>query len=211
MRGRGVSNQLLIVSSLFITLLITANITAVKLVTVLGITLPAGILVFPASYILGDIITEVYGLALARRVIWLGFLCNGIAVLAIAISIQLPAAAFWNAQTEYERILGMTPRILIASFSAYLAGENANALILAKLKQATGGRFLWIRTIGSTIVGEGIDSAIFVSLAFWGQIPTIQIGSAVVSQWLVKTAYETIATPLTYFFVNRLKKAEGYA
>src|SRR5262249_17597311 len=162
----------LLVTVLFVTCLITANIIAVKAIVVWGMVLPAAIIIFPVSYILGDVLTEVYGYRQARRVILLGFLCNLIVVVAIAIPQALPGAAFWEAQPAYERILGSTPRILTASFIAYLVGEFANAFVLAKMKLATRGRWLWTRTIGSTLVGQALDSAIFITLAFAGEWPT---------------------------------------
>lgn len=147
------SQWFILVTAVFITCLITANITAVKLVGVFGLVLPAAVIIFPISYIFGDVLTEVYGYRQARRVIWLGFLCNLIAVVAIWVGQVLPAASFWDGQAAYERILGYTPRLLVASFLAYLVGEFANSFVLAKMKIATNGRWLWTRTIGSTLVG----------------------------------------------------------
>src|SRR5688572_5750570 len=136
-------------TALFVTCLLTANIIASKLILVAGVVLTAGIVIFPLSYVLGDVLTEVWGYAMARRVIWLGFACNTLMVAAIWLGGLIPAAPFWKGQGAYEEILGHTPRILLASFVAYLAGELANAFVLAKLKIATRGRFLWLRTIGS--------------------------------------------------------------
>jgi hypothetical protein len=206
---RSVSHAFLLLVALFISCLIAANIIAVKLVEIFGLLLPAAIIIFPLSYILGDVLTEVYGYHQARRVIWLGFLCNLIVVAAIEAARVLPAAPFWEAQEAFERILGYTPRLLVASFLAYLVGEFANAFVLAKMKIATGGRWLWTRTIGSTIVGQALDSAVFITLAFAGIIPSAVLASAIVTQWLVKSAYEALATPLTYAVVNFLKRAEG--
>lgn len=129
-----------IIVAIFITCLITANITAVKLVSVFELVLPAGIVIFPISYIFGDVLTEVYGYHQARRVIWLGFFCNLIAVVAIWLGQVLPPASFWDGQKAYERILGYTPRLLVASFLAYLVGEFSNSFVLAKMKIATKGR-----------------------------------------------------------------------
>jgi uncharacterized integral membrane protein (TIGR00697 family) len=199
----------LIVTAIFITCLITANITAVKLVSLFGLLLPAGIIVFPISYIFGDILTEVYGYRQARRVIWIGFFCNLIAVIGIWIGQLLPPASFWNGQAAYERILGYTPRLLFASFLAYLVGEFANSFVLAKMKIATKGRWLWTRTIGSTVVGEGLDSLVFMTLAFVGTIPFFALLTAIVTQWIVKVAYEAAVTPITYVVVNFLKRREG--
>jgi hypothetical protein len=166
----------------------------------------------------GDILTEVYGYARARQVIWIGFFCNLLAVAAIWVGGWLPAAPFWtagsfgdpeSAQGAYRAILGFTPRLLLASFIAYLAGEFLNAFVLAKLKIRTGGRFLWLRTISSTLVGQGADSAVFLSIAFWGIFSPADLQRAILSQWLFKVAYEILATPLTYLVVNALKKSEG--
>jgi len=208
MRGR-YSHWFLLITSIFITCLITSNIIAVKLVNIFGLILPAGILIFPISYIFGDVLTEVYGYRQARQVIWLGFFCNLIAVVAIWLGQILPAASFWDGQAAYERILGYTPRLLGASFLAYLVGEFANSFVLAKMKIATNGRWLWARTIGSTLVGQGLDSLVFMTLAFIGTIPLTVLAGAIVAQWLSKSIYEAIITPLTYVLVNFLKKREG--
>jgi queuosine precursor transporter len=206
------------VTAVFVTILIISNIIAVKLVSIFGLILPAAVILFPISYIFGDILTEVYGYANARRVIWTGFFCNLLAVFAIWIGGILPAAAIWSAgnfstpptaQQAYAAILGFTPRLLLASFIAYLVGEFLNSIVLAKLKIKTKGRFLWTRTIGSTIIGEGADSAIFISIAFWGILPGSALVTTIFSQWLFKVIYETLATPLTYLIVNFLKKKEN--
>ena len=205
----GFSIWFLLIVALFIACLITANIIAVKLIVVGGLLLPAAIIIFPVSYILGDVLTEVYGYRQARRVIWLGFACNLLAVTAIWIAEALPAASFWDGQAAFESILGATPRILAASFLAYLLGEFANAYVLAKMKIATSGRWLWTRTIGSTLVGQALDSAAFIALAFAGTIPPASLAEAIVTQWLAKSAYEALATPLTYAVVRFLKRREG--
>ena len=137
------------IASVFVTCLITANIIAVKLIIIFGFLVPAGIIIFPLSYLFGDVLTEVYGYGAARRVIWLGFLCNLLTVIAIYIGGLAPAAPFWKQQSAYNAILGFTPRLLFASFIAYLVGEFTNSFVLAKLKIATKRRWLWIRTIGS--------------------------------------------------------------
>jgi uncharacterized integral membrane protein (TIGR00697 family) len=200
----------IIIVSIFITCLITANIIAVKLVDFFGLILPAAVIIFPISYIFGDILTEVYGYKQARRVIWLGFLCNLFVVIAIYLAQILPAAPFWTGQSAYETILGFTPRLLLASFLAFLVGSFANSYVMAKMKIATNGRWLWTRTIGSTLVGEGLDSLVFITVAFVGVIPTVQgLVSTIITQWLFKTIYEVIATPLTYGIVAYLKRIEG--
>lgn len=203
------SHWFVVLVALFITCLITANIIAVKLISIFGLVLPAAIIIFPISYILGDVLTEVYGYRQARRVIWLGFFCNLILVVAIWLGQLLPAASFWDGQTAYERILGYTPRILAASFLAYLLGEFSNSFVLAKMKIATNGRWLWTRTIGSTLVGQGLDSLVFITLAFVGTIPLAALVSAILTQWLGKSMYEAAVTPLTYKVVNFLKRYEG--
>ncbi|MCK5273944.1 MAG: queuosine precursor transporter [Alphaproteobacteria bacterium] len=202
------SNWFLLVAALFVTSLIVSNIIAVKLIDVAGMILPAAIVIFPISYILGDVLTEVYGFARARQVIWLGFLCNLFAVIAISIGGLLPAAGFWGGQEAYDMILGAVPRILAASFLAYLVGEFVNAYVLARLKVAMEGRHLWVRTIGSTLAGQLLDSAIFITIAFAGIMPVEVLLGAIVTQWLVKSAYEALATPLTYAVVGFLKRAD---
>ncbi len=206
------------VTALFVTTLVISNIIAVKLVNLFGLFVPAAVILFPVAYIFGDVLTEVYGYMHARQVIWTGFFCNLVAVIAIWIGGQLSGAPFWSlpgfatpesAQQAYQAILGFTPRLLAASFAAYLVGEFLNSIVLAKLKVRTAGRFLWLRTISSTIVGEGADSAVFITLAFAGIIPANWLMQAVLSQWLLKVAYETAATPLTYVIVNWLKRVEN--
>src|SRR2546423_11671415 len=196
-------------TALFITCLLTANVTASKLISVGSLTLTAGIVLFPVSYIVGDVLTEVYGYAAARRVIWLGFACNLLAVIAIYIAGLAPAAPFWKDQAAYETILGFTPRLLLASFTAYLVGEFTNSFVLAKLKIATKGRWLWTRTIGSTLIGEGLDTLIFISIAFWGIIPANLMLQAILTQWVFKVVYEVVATPFTYLVVGFLKRREN--
>lgn len=203
--------------ALFVTCLIISNIIAAKLVALGPIVLPAAVILFPVVYILGDVLTEVYGYARARRVIWLGFFANLVAVMAIWIGGRLPAAPFWTlgvyqtpeqAQQAYDALLGFTPRLLVASFIAYLVGEFLNAYVLAKLKLRTRGRFLWLRTITSTILGEGADSLVFLTLAFWGVIPFAGLVRLFLSHWWFKVLYEAVATPLTYLVANGLKRAE---
>ena len=195
-------------AALFVTCLLTANTIASKLIVVSGVVLPVAIVIFPVSYILADVLTEVWGYAAARRVIWLGFACNALMVAAYWIAGEIPAAPFWNGQAAYAEILGQTPRILAASFVAYLAGEFANAYVLARVKIWTRGRWLWVRTIGSTIVGEGLDSALFIGLAFGGTVPGSVLVGIIAGQWAAKVLYEAAATPLTYVAVGWLKSSE---
>ncbi|MCC7275677.1 MAG: queuosine precursor transporter [Alphaproteobacteria bacterium] len=204
-----VSQRFLVVVALFVTCLVVANIVAVKLVAIGGLIVPAGVVVFPVTYILGDVLTEVYGYSRARRAIWLGFLCNLLAVAAIVVAGALPPADFWDGQPAFERILGQAPRLLAASFVAYLVGEFVNAYVLARLKVAMEGRMLWVRTIASTLIGQLFDSAVFVALAFAGVMPPSLMAAAILTQWLFKSAYEAAATPVTYAVVGWLKRAEG--
>ena len=203
------SPRFVFITALFVTVLVASNIMAVKLIDVAGLVLPAAIILFPIAYILGDVLTEVYGYRQTRRVIWMGFACNLLAVAAIWLGGLLPAAGFWEGGDAWATTLGQTPRILGASFLAYLIGEFANAYVLAKIKIATGGKWLWLRTISSTVVGQGLDSTVFITLAFAGTLPASAIISIIVGQWLVKSAYEAAATPLTYAVVGYLKRAEG--
>lgn len=203
------------IAALFTGALIVSNIIAVKIADFSGVGgpvpdffLPAAVVVFPVSYIFGDILTEVYGYSVARRVIWSAFLANGLAVGAIVVAQHVPAAPFWKDQAGYDAILGQTWRIVGASFAAFLVGEFANSIVLARMKVATEGRFLWSRTIGSTIVGEGLDSLIFITLAFAGK-EGIDLWPLIWKQWLFKVAFEVVATPVTYGVVTALKRAEG--
>jgi uncharacterized integral membrane protein (TIGR00697 family) len=202
-----VSHRLVIITAIFVTCLITANIIAVKIISVGPFILPAAIIVFPLSYIFGDILTEVYGYRQARKVIWLGFACNLIFVLFASAGQALPSVPFWKGQEAYESILGYTPRLLAASFLGYLVGEFANSFVLAKMKILTRGRWLWTRTIGSTVVGQGLDTAIFITVAFFGT-PSFAL-IMILYHWVAKVGIETVATPFTYAVVNYLKKKES--
>ena len=174
------------------------------------VTFGAGVLFFPISYVFGDILTEVYGYARARRVIWTGFAAMLFASLMAFVVVSLPPAAGWNNQAAYEIAFGSTWRIVAASLVAYCVGEFVNSFLLAKLKLLTEGKHLWMRTIGSTVFGEGVDSLLFYPLAFWnsGLIPNELIPSLMLSQWIAKTAVEVLFTPLTYKIVGFLKRAE---
>ncbi len=202
-----VSNRFIVITAIFATCLITANVIAVKIVSFGPVVLPAAIFVFPLSYILGDILTEVYGYRWARKVIWLSFICNLIFVFFAWLGQILPPAPFWEYQPAYERILGYAPRLLIASFCGYLAGEFANAFILARMKVMTRGRWLWSRTIASTIVGQGLDTSFFITIAFIGTSSFVPV--IILYHWLAKTLIEALATPFTYLVVNYLKKKEA--
>jgi uncharacterized integral membrane protein (TIGR00697 family) len=196
-----------VVIAVFITCLITANIIAVKIVSLGPVVLPAAIFVFPVSYIFGDILTEVYGYRVARRVIWLGFSCNLVFVFFAWVGQVLPAAGFWEGQAAYESILGYTPRLLLASFAGYLAGEFVNSFVLSRMKVLTRGRWLWSRTIGSTVVGQAFDTSIFIVVAFIGTPSFAPV--MIWNHWWAKVAIEAMATPATYAIVRWLKQKEG--
>ena len=202
-----ITYRLVIIIAVFITCLITANIIAVKMISIGPFTLFAAIFIFPLSYIFGDILTEVYGYHVARRVIWLGFICNLIFVLFAWIGQILPAASAWQGQEAYESILGATPRILAASFCGYLTGEFSNSYVLSRMKILTQGRWLWSRTIGSTVIGEGLDTVVFTTIATAGT--PFFMPSLMLNQWVGKVIIEGVFTPFTYIIVNWLKRKEG--
>ncbi|MES2339003.1 MAG: queuosine precursor transporter [Pseudomonadota bacterium] len=171
----------------------------------------AGIFFFPVSYIIGDVLTEVYGYARARRVIWTGFAALLFMAFMAWVVVSLPPAASWQGQAAYESVFGNTWRIVFASMTAFWVGEFANSLVLARMKILTQGRHLWMRTIGSTIVGQGFDSLLFYPLAFAGTTgwTTQQIVQVVISQFVLKTLWEALLTPATYAVVGFLKRREG--
>ncbi|QDM41400.1 queuosine precursor transporter [Altererythrobacter sp. TH136] len=171
----------------------------------------AGVLFFPISYIIGDVLTEVYGYARARRVIWTGFAALAFMAFMAAVVVALPPAAGWPGQPAYEFVFGNSWRIVAASMIAFWVGEFANSFVLARMKVMTGGKHLWMRTIGSTVVGQGLDSLIFYPLAFYGLTgwPPEQLMQVVLSQWAIKTAWEAALTPVTYVVVGALKRREG--
>ncbi|MDA8426606.1 MAG: queuosine precursor transporter [Treponema sp.] len=195
--------------ALFLTCLLVSNIIAGKLIDVAGVILPSAVMLFPITYILGDVFTEVYGFRKTRSVIWMGFAANALMSLVFIAAVALPFPPFFKEQGAYAAVLGMTPRIVAASLVAYWAGEFANSITLSLLKKATKGRFLWTRTIGSTVVGQGLDTAIFISFGFVGLVPTPVLFQMMLAQYLFKVAYEAVLTPVTYAIVRRVKRAEG--
>ncbi len=205
------------VMAAFVTILICSNLIGPAKIAQLDlpllgvVTFGAGVLFFPISYVFGDILTEVYGYARARRVIWAGFAGLGFASFMATVVVALPPAPFWTHQGAYEIAFGNTPRIVAASMFAYFCGEFVNSYVLAKLKIATAGRWLWTRTIGSTIAGEAIDSALFYPLAFYGAgiIPDDKLLLVMVAQFLAKVGVEIVFTPVTYRIVGFLKRAEN--
>lgn len=195
--------------ALFVAVLLISNIASVKILSLWKFTFDGGTILFPLSYIFGDILTEVYGYRQSRRVIWLGFLAAFLMSLVFYIVQLLPPAEGWENQQAFESILGFVPRLVTASLIAYFAGEFTNSFILSKMKIATKGKYLWMRTIGSTIVGEGVDTAVFCMVAFYGYLPAGQLMAVLVSNYIFKCLVEIVCTPLTYLLVRFLKKKEN--
>jgi queuosine precursor transporter len=204
-----------LVMAAFVTILLLSNVLgAGKVATV---DLPgigawpfgAGILFFPFSYVIGDVLTEVYGYGRARRCIWVGFSALLFMAFMAWVVVALPPAPSWNGQSAYEQVFGQVPRIVFASIIAFWAGEFTNSYVLARLKLWTAGRMLWLRTIGSTLVGQGVDSLIFYPLAFWGVWDTGTLVTVLVTQYALKVGWEVVLTPVTYAAVGALKRREG--
>ena len=200
-----------LVMAAFVTVLLTANVIGPgKVAQFGGFTFGAGVLFFPVSYIFGDILTEVYGYARARKVIWTGFAALAFASFMSFVIVALPPAAGWENQAAYESVFGQTPRIVFASLIAFSCGEFVNSFVLAKMKILTEGKWLWTRTIGSTIFGEAVDSALFYPLAFYGTgiIPDDKLPLVMLAQFVTKVGVEVLFTPFTYALVGWLKKKE---
>ena len=198
-----------IIAMIFVATLLISNIAAQKLFAFGSVTFTAGVIVFPITYIFGDVLTEVYGYARTRRVIWTGFVCNILLAGVLWIAIKLPPAEGWPLQEQFATVLGLVPRIVLASILGYWVGEFVNSYVMAKMKVVTQGKWLWSRTIGSTIVGQLLDSCVFVLAAFAFVFPTQLIVKTIVYGWIFKVVYEAMATPLTYIVVGFLKRYEG--
>ena len=198
-----------LIMALFVAVLLISNVASSKILELGPFTFDGGTLLFPISYIFGDILTEVYGYRRGRRVIWTGFACAALMAGVFALVGVLPPAAGWENQEAYQAILGTTPRIVLGSLIAYFAGEFSNSYTLAKMKVLTQGRWLWMRTIGSTLVGEGVDTVLFVIIAFAGTMPWPLFWSIIVSNYLFKVGLEAAMTPATYQITNFLKRAEN--
>ena len=198
-----------IISTLFVATLMISNVVATKLFSLGPLIFTGGILIFPITYIFGDILTEVYGYSRSRRIIWTGFFSLIFMAFIFWIVGLLPPAPTWQNQDAYLLILGFVPRIVLASIIGYWAGEFTNSFVLAKMKLLTKGKHLWARTISSTIAGEGVDTALFVLIGFYGVISGAILLMAILSGYIFKVAYEAAATPITYKIVGFLKKAEG--
>ncbi len=199
------------ISVVFCTVLVISNVSAIKPLSIPGVPfvlMDGGNLLFPISYIFGDILVEVYGYAQSRRIIWMGFAMNIFAAAAFSLVAILPPAPGWDMQDAFASILLQTPRVVLGSVIAFWCGSFLNAWIMARLKVITGGRHLWMRSIVSTIFGEGVDSLLFTTIAFGGVWPLSLVLQVIFWNFTLKTAYEILATPLTYFIVNRLKRAE---
>ncbi len=197
------------ISVFFVAVLLISNVVSTKIVDFGWFTFDAGTLLFPLSYIFGDILTEVYGYKNSKKVIWLGFSMALLMSLIFIIVGKLPSAPDWANQDAYDKILGLTPRIVLASLVAYTLGSFSNALILAKMKILTKGKMLWARTIGSTVVGELVDSTLFILIAFMGILPTSLLITLIISNYIFKTLIEVLFTPITYKAVSFLKEKEG--
>jgi queuosine precursor transporter len=197
------------IAAVFVGVLLISNVASTKMVQIGSFEFDGGTLLFPLAYIFGDILTEVYGYARSRRIIWYGFLMNIIMVAVFMGVAYLPAPEWWGNQDAFMAILGQTPRIVLASMVAYFAGEFSNSYLLAKIKVWMNGRRLWVRTIGSTLVGEGLDTVLFVLIAFYGVFSMNDLIVVIVSNYIFKVGVEVVFTPLTYLIVGKLKKSEG--
>jgi uncharacterized integral membrane protein (TIGR00697 family) len=198
-----------VISGLFVAILLISNVLGQKIWRLGPLDMSAALLLFPVSYIFGDVLTEVYGYARSRRIIWVGFFSNALMAALGWVAVRLPASPDWPNQRAFETVVGFVPRVVIASLVAFWAGEFSNSYVLAKMKILTSGRHLWTRTIGSTVVGQAVDTFLVVGITFFGVLPFSSILRVTVSMYLLKVAYEAAATPLTYLAVNWLKKKEG--
>jgi queuosine precursor transporter len=200
------------VMAAFVSILLLSNVIgAAKLATLWGYTFGAGILFFPLGYVIGDVLTEVYGYARARRCIWAGFAALIFMAFMSWVVVSLPPAAGWTNQPAYDAVFGQVPRIVFASVAAFWAGEFVNSIVLAKLKVLTQGKYLWTRTISSTVFGQGVDSLLFYPLAFWGASGWTNdaVLTVMVTNWGLKVLWEVVLTPVTYAVVGFLKRREG--
>jgi queuosine precursor transporter len=197
-----------ILVALFVAVLLISNIASTKIVVLWKFTFDGGTILFPLSYIFGDVLTEVYGFYRSRKVIWLGFFSALLMSLVLYVVQILPPAQDWHNQQAYENLLGFVPRIVMGSLIAYFLGEFSNSIILSMMKKWTKGRFLWTRTISSTIIGEGIDTLVFCFVAFYGILPSGLLWSVILSNYIFKCSVEIVLTPVTYLVVNFLKKKD---
>jgi len=203
------TNNIQIIAVIYTTFLILSNISALKISSVLGYSIPSGLVFFPLTYIFNDILTEVYGFKVSRRVIWLGLISNLIITVGIYGIIHLTPSPYWSHQREFETIFALSPRIFAASVLSYFCGEFINSTIIAKLKIFTDGKYLWLRVAGSTAIGVGIESILFAFIAFWSVFPKNVLLEMILIQVLFKVGYELIALPVTYKVIEFLKKVDG--
>ncbi len=204
-----VSTNFMFAGILFAACILISNILAVKIIMIGPWAAPAGVLIFPVSYIINDVIAEVWGYKKARLIIWAGFAVNIIAILFYSLSIVLPSAPFWGDQNAYQTILSNTPRIAAASLVAYLVGSFMNAWVMSRVKVLTNGKSFSFRAILSTIAGEGLDSTLFITIAFAGIVPSDMLFTMVLTQAFIKVAFEVIVLPLTIVVVKWIKRKEG--
>jgi uncharacterized integral membrane protein (TIGR00697 family) len=197
-----------VLTTAFVVILLVSNLVAQKICKIGPFAVSGAVLLFPITYIFGDVFTEIYGFAASRRAIWLGFFGTALLYLMGYITIALPAAPGWHNQQAFTTVFGFIPRILAASLTAFWAGEFANSYTMARLKLVTNGRKLWTRTIGSTIVGQAVDTALVITLTFVGVVPAMTILNMIATGYALKVGYEVLATPLTYLVINWLKAAE---
>ncbi len=206
--GRQGYRYISLITGLFVAVLLISNIASTKIVQIWKFTFDGGTILFPLSYIFGDILTEVYGYKTGRKVIWTGFMSAVLMSATLGIIGLIKPAAGWELQDAYMKILGQTPRIVAASLIAYFAGEFSNSFILAKMKILTGGKYLWTRTISSTIVGQALDTALFVIVAFAGLYNFNLVFLIIISNYIFKVGFEIVLTPATYQVVKFLKSRE---
>jgi queuosine precursor transporter len=192
----------------FVVILLVSNLVAQKVCQIGPFAVSGAILLFPITYIFGDVFTEVYGFGASRRAIWLGFFGTLLLYVMGSITIALPPAPGWHNQPAFAAVFGFIPRILAASLAAFWVGEFANSYTMARMKLLTNGNMLWTRTIGSTVVGQAVDTTLVILLTFGGTVPISTLGNMIMTGYLLKVGYEVLATPLTYMVINRLKKAE---
>lgn len=209
MEKENISKIFLIFTSIYITLILISNILAGRLIAIGSISLTGAVIVFPFTYILSDIFTEVYGFNKNKKIIWLSFMCNLIMVLVFMAVLKLPYPDTFKNSEEYNLVLGTTPRNLVASLAGFLFGNFLNSIIMSKLKVITKGKLLALRTITSTIFGETIDTIIFITIAFWGQFSNEILLLMIINQAIFKILIEIIATPITYKTINKVKKIEN--
>jgi queuosine precursor transporter len=198
-----------VLTTMFVVILLVSNLVAQKICMIGPLAVSGAVLLFPITYIFGDVFTEVYGFSSSRRAIWLGFFGTALLYLVAAAVIALPGAPDWKNQQAFTLVFGFIPRILIASLIAFWAGEFANSYTMARMKILTNGRMLWTRTVGSTVVGQGVDTILVITLTFAGRYPVRTLVNIIVTGYLLKVGYEVLATPVTYFVIGRLKAAEN--